>query len=54
MQDRQGQIIELYGPVQFYGQTIPESPRPIQGPYDTACWWATFYSRSWLRMWNRH
>ena len=40
MQDRQG-------------QTIPESPRPVHGPYDTACWWASFHPRSLLRMWNR-
>ena len=29
MQDRQG-------------QTIPEFPRPVRGPYNTACWWAYF------------
>ena len=24
------------------GQTIPESPKTVHGPYDTACWWASF------------
>ena len=35
------------------GQTIPESPWPVHGPYDTAFWWASFYARNYLRMWNR-
>ena len=35
------------------GRMIPESPRPVHDTYDTACWWASFYPRSYLRMWNR-